>query len=113
MELNMTDYVGHKRPPFARRFKPGQSGNPSGRPKGSKNAKAVFLAIAHRKVRIREGGKLKYLTQLEVMLQAMALKAMKGDAKAADSFHKIGRTLGIFDPNPSEPGKYGVIVVPA
>ena len=61
------DYVvGHGRPPVAHQFKKGQSGNPSGRPKGSKNAKAAFLAITNRKVRIREGDKVKYLTQLEM-----------------------------------------------
>ena len=100
--------VGHGRPPVAHQFKKGQSGNPSGRPKGAKSEKAVFLAIANRKVRI--GGK--YFTQHEVMLQAMALKAMRGDSKAADTFHKIGKFLGVFDPNPPEPGTYGVIVVP-
>jgi hypothetical protein len=108
----MTDYVGHKRPPFARRFKPGQSGNPSGRPKGSKNAKALYVELANRKVRIRVGSKLKMVTQLEVILQAMILKAMKGDTRAADTYHKIGKSLGVFDPNPLEPGRYGVIVLP-
>jgi hypothetical protein len=108
------DYdVGNRRPPVAHRFKKGQSGNPSGRPKGAKSEKVVFLEIAKRKVRIREGGKVKYLTQLEVMLQAMALKAMKGDSKAADTFHKIGKSLGVFDPNPPEPGRHGVIILPA
>lgn len=29
--------VGYGKPPSATRFKPGQSGNPHGRPKGSKN----------------------------------------------------------------------------
>jgi hypothetical protein len=109
----MTDYVGHKRPPFARRFKKGQSGNPSGRPKGSKNAKALYVELANRKVRIRVGSKLKMVTQLEVVLQAMILKAMKGDTRAADTYHKIGKSLGAFDPAPPAEGTYGVIVVPA
>jgi hypothetical protein len=34
------DYeVGYAKPPARTRFKPGQSGNPKGRPRGSKNAR--------------------------------------------------------------------------
>jgi hypothetical protein len=33
--------VGHKRPPLHTRFKPGQSGNPTGRAKGTKNLKTL------------------------------------------------------------------------
>lgn len=32
--------VGYKKPPVAKQFQPGQSGNPAGRPKGSKNLKS-------------------------------------------------------------------------
>jgi len=110
--MSRDDYVGHKRPPVKNRFKKGQSGNPSGRPKGAKNAKAVFVDLANRKVRIREGTKVKYLTQFQVVLQAAYLKAMKGDWKAAEFLHKIGKTLAVFEPNPSEPGRHGVIIVP-
>src|SRR5438045_2771148 len=39
----VTNYaVGYCRPPLHTRFKPGQSGNPSGRVKGSKNLKSLF-----------------------------------------------------------------------
>ena len=34
--------VGYGRPPVNRQFKPGQSGNPRGRPKGSKNFPTMF-----------------------------------------------------------------------
>ena len=50
--------VGHGKPPEATRFKPGQSGNPKGRPKGKKNRreaprherlKSIILEEAYRR----------------------------------------------------------------
>ena len=35
--------VGYKRPPMHSRFKPGQSGNPKGRPRPSRSFEAEFL----------------------------------------------------------------------
>jgi Family of unknown function (DUF5681) len=35
--------VGNKKPPLNKRFKPGQSGNPSGRPKGRLNFETTLL----------------------------------------------------------------------
>jgi Family of unknown function (DUF5681) len=35
--------VGNKKPPLQTRFKPGQSGNPSGRPKGRSNFRTTVL----------------------------------------------------------------------
>ena len=38
----MTDAIGYKQPPKRTQFKPGQSGNPNGRPKGARNFKFDF-----------------------------------------------------------------------
>ncbi len=35
--------VGYRKPPKHTRFKPGQSGNPRGRPKGTKNLKTDLI----------------------------------------------------------------------
>jgi Family of unknown function (DUF5681) len=49
--------VGYGRPPKAHQFKPGQSGNPSGRRKGAKTEAAILREIVSRKVTIRQGDK--------------------------------------------------------
>jgi hypothetical protein len=38
--------VGYGRPPVQHRFKPGQSGNPKGRPKGRKNEATIWIESA-------------------------------------------------------------------
>ena len=72
--------VGYGKPPG--QFKPGQSGNPKGRPKGAKNLKTVFEEELQAKVPIKEEGKRKKVTKQEAMVKALMLKAMQGDIKA-------------------------------
>ena len=64
--------VGYAKPPVETRFKPGQSGNPRGRPKGAKNKPQhistdtlhdIILSEAYRKVTITEGNTNGYSLQ--------------------------------------------------
>ncbi|MGY3477315.1 DUF5681 domain-containing protein [Bradyrhizobium ottawaense] len=47
---NQGDGVGYGRPPREHQFKPGQSGNKNGRPKGSKNEATIINEILDRKI---------------------------------------------------------------
>ena len=75
--------VGYKRPPEHSRFKPGQSGNPKGRPAGRATAKDAIERVINKKVSVREGEKTRDITILEAMLHAQATKGAKGDARSA------------------------------
>ena len=77
--------VGYGRPPAQGRFKAGCSGNPQGRPKGSRNAKTVVSQVVNEKVSVRENGRTRKMTKLEAMLQSAVLKAMKGDTPALNA----------------------------
>jgi hypothetical protein len=70
--------VGYGRPPVHTRFKPGQSGNPKGRPKGSKSPKAVLEEVLARPITIIEGGRRRTIKQVEAILMALAAKALRG-----------------------------------
>jgi Family of unknown function (DUF5681) len=51
------DYaVGYRRPPKASQFMAGKSGNPRGRPKGSRPVGAVLQDIMQQKVAVTENG---------------------------------------------------------
>lgn len=78
------DYdVGYKRPPKASQFKPGQRGNPKGRPRGSQNLKAVLERVLRKKIEVRKGNKTSRVTLAEAIAEGFALKAAQGDRQAA------------------------------
>jgi hypothetical protein len=76
---------GYKRPPRANRFKAGASGNPRGRPKGSRNLKADLTKLLKKRIAVREDGQLHQISRQEAMLLALFGKAVRGDVKATNS----------------------------
>jgi hypothetical protein len=77
------DYVvGYRRPPKATQFTAGKSGNPRGRPRGSRPVGAILQEIIQQKVSVTEGGKTRRIPALEVMLRRLANDAMRSDQRA-------------------------------
>jgi hypothetical protein len=75
--------IGYGRPPRETRFEKGRSGNPSGRPKGSRGVSTVIAAALSEKVVVNENGKRRTITKLEAAVKQMANKAAGGDQRAA------------------------------
>jgi Family of unknown function (DUF5681) len=73
--------VGKSRPPESSRFKPGQSGNPKGRPKGSKNLDTIFAELMNKKVVCSENGKNRKISVREGMLRRLIQEALNGNSK--------------------------------
>lgn len=78
-----TGHVGYGHPPEEHRFKPGESGNPRGRPKGVKNHNTILHEILHRKLPIRDRGTVRQVPLIEAMLLKFAEEALRGNPKAA------------------------------
>jgi Family of unknown function (DUF5681) len=74
--------VGYGRPPRAHQFKPGQSGNPKGRPKGSPTVGALLQEVIQRRVAVTENGKTRRVPTLEVIIRRLANDAMRSDQRA-------------------------------
>jgi hypothetical protein len=95
--------IGYCRPPVSTRFKPGQSGNPNGRPKGRKNLVALLKDALDKRIPIREGDTVRKVSTAEAIILALMSKALKGDSKAcamligltqqSEDFESNGQTI--------------------
>jgi hypothetical protein len=88
--------VGYKRPPMHSRFKPGQSGNPSGRAKGSQNLKTLFHKIMKEQVQLREGTDVRKVSKAEAIMRGLIIGALKGDTRAMGTLLRLAEQTGQF-----------------
>ena len=54
-EIKTPARIGYCSPPVHSQFRPGHSGNPSGRSKGSQNLKTLFNKVLDEEISLREG----------------------------------------------------------
>jgi hypothetical protein len=71
----------YQKPPVANQFRPGQSGNPHGRPKGSRNLATVLDRELSATIVINENGKRHKVTKREALIKQLVNKAFTGDAR--------------------------------
>jgi hypothetical protein len=75
--------VGYGRPPLHTRFKPGQSGNPRGRPSGQKSVVRLLLeALAERAVVVGADGKRRKVAKHKLGVARLADRFAEGDPNA-------------------------------
>ena len=90
-----SDYdVRYGRPPKATRFRPGQSGNPTGHRKSSNTIGERLRELMNSKVAVTEQGRTRRMSRFDVMLRHSADDAMRGDQRALkllmEFFHRYG-----------------------
>lgn len=79
---NDPDGVGYRKPPRQTRFKPGQSGNRKGRPKGARNFGSVIQDELNARIIISENGRRKTISKKQAVAKQLVNKAATGDPRA-------------------------------
>jgi hypothetical protein len=87
--------VGYGRPPKHSRFKKGKSGNPSGRPKGTKNLRTDLIEELGEKIPLREGDRPTTISKQRAFVKTLVARSLKGDARAANTLMNL--MLRVFD----------------
>jgi Family of unknown function (DUF5681) len=79
-----SDEVGYGKPPRVNQFKSGQSGNPKGRPKGSKNESTILKEVLSEKISLRQqNGRSRKIPVLEGIHRKQVEIALKGNTNSA------------------------------
>ncbi|WP_432449223.1 DUF5681 domain-containing protein [Aliiroseovarius marinus] len=90
--------VGYRKPQVANQFQPGRSGNPNGRPRGSKNKqpklneerlKGIILDEAYRDITVRDGNRNVTVPMAQAVVRALAVNAVKGQHRSQRLFAEL------------------------
>lgn len=81
--------VGYGKPPAASRFRPGQSGNPRGRPRAAKGLNVLVRDTLTQKVAVRTPSGEKRISRIEAALHKTVELAMKGNPRALAQLIKL------------------------
>jgi hypothetical protein len=80
---NQRDYeVGYGKPPRHTRFVKGQSGNPRGRPKGSKNLPTLLSEALNEPVVVAENGRRRKITMRQAIIKQLVKRSASADLRA-------------------------------
>ena len=92
--------VGYRKPPKQTRFKPGQSGNPRGRPKQRRHLRTLIEEALNETVTIREGNRTRTLPKREALVRTLVNGALMKDVKALQALLAIMRATGLISEEP-------------
>src|ERR1700681_1085992 len=98
-----------KKPRPKTQFKPGQSGNPLGRPKCELDMGVALNKALNDKILVTNLGKTK--TGLEALLQPIFDRVLQGDSRGIPALMRLLDKAKVFKPVPNPMGLRGVVVV--
>src|SRR5215218_7009111 len=97
------DYeVGKGRPPVHSRWKPGQCGNPKGRPKKAKGIATMAREALERPLPVIVNGRKQQMSVRAVAYRKLADRAASGDGKALSLLLQLESEFQQSEPNDAE-----------
>ncbi len=105
--------VGYRKPPQDSRFRKGQSGNPKGRPRESKNWDTLIDKELSARVVVHKDGRRKKISKRQAIATQLVNKAVSGDLRSARELvarqQRTKEQVGVFpigpDGKPVIPGE--------
>jgi len=89
------DYkVGYRRPPEHSRFRPGQSGNPRGRPRQRRNFRTVLDDTLQQTIEVIMNGRPCRMKRIDALVRTTVDRALKNEPKATAALMVMMRQTG-------------------
>jgi hypothetical protein len=94
---------GNERPDILTRFKKGQSGNPRGRPKGTKNKAAQLKDVLFRDIVVKDGQGSRSVPKILAAAEVCLNNAIKGDLRSFVKIMEIVHKFQLIENSPTIP----------
>ncbi len=91
--------VGYGRPPKSSRFRKGQSGNPKGRRKGTRNFRTYVREELEQRVSVKKDGSSRTMPKVQVIAKQLVNMSMQGEIKSIEFLLKLADLMA---PDPRE-----------
>ena len=99
-----------EKPPRSTQFKPGQSGNPLGRPRRKLDMSVTLNKALNDKIRVTNLGTTR--TGMEAFVQSIVDRVLQGDSKGIPQLMSLFNKAKVFKPVPNPTRLTGVVVEP-
>jgi hypothetical protein len=107
------DYaVGYGKPPRHAGFQKGRSGNPKGRPRGSKNLATLVSQALDEKVMVTEDGRRRRITKRELVVTQLVDKSAAADLRAIKQLTDIVQSAERRSERPGAPSQRAKLTAP-